>query len=132
MIDIKEEVRKAFNKGACDVSNCETAINLTAENTLGVITVWFDVDGNRRGEHDGSFARFVNGRVFVGLCEMVEGGGIEDIMVEELKGISIEDISPDSFKTKKQQIVDILIDNAGDIAGYHIAADKILKLFTQN
>ncbi len=134
MIDIKQAVKEAFEFASEEESNSEKALNLIATKKDGVVTVDFYVDGDDYGMHSNNYVKFKNGRVIVSFCEMLESSSLDKIMVERLKGISVDDINPDCFKTIKEQIYDILNygighDDAGYITGIPEAADKIANLF---
>jgi hypothetical protein len=134
MIDIKQAVKEAFNEAAVECFNGKKAINLSVKSKGNSIVVTFDVDCGRGGKHSGSSVTLTNEIVRVSLCEMIEGGGIEEIMSDNLTRISLGEIDTDGFKTIKEQIYDILnngiwYDDDGYITGIPEATDKIAKLF---
>jgi hypothetical protein len=77
---------KYFNEATEDESNGEKCDVLMYAITENGIEIEFEVDCGRWGVHDGGRVSIsTTGRIYVTLPEIIEGGGVEDELIEKLK-----------------------------------------------
>lgn len=84
-IKIEENVfEKMFNDSTSEESNSEKVQNIKIEFLDDKTTIEFDVDCNRYGIHHGEASITLRGNVRVWLPEILEDGGIEDVLEEKI------------------------------------------------
>jgi hypothetical protein len=102
-----QKVKDAFNFAAEEESNGETAINLTSQIKNSTIKVCFNIDLGRRGidSYNTSFVKFDKGKVSCELGDSLSGGGIEELVEEELAEFAKELIEFEVVNDSKSVII---------------------------
>lgn len=87
--ELFKSIKESFKNATEELLNGEEAIDFQMSKEGKKTIVYFTVDCDRYGMYTGNYVTFHNGDIKVTLCERVEYCGIEEMMIDDLKSVTV-------------------------------------------